>query len=441
MINSWLWALVSDPFISVESLSLCRRLYLGFSGGLDSTVLLHALANSSLCHKIIAVHINHGLNSKANAWALHCEMTCRLLGVPLIVENVTISLASNIEEQARHARYEVFRGLLQEHDGLVLAHHRDDQAETVLLQLFRGAGVEGLAAMAFVKSWAKGQLFRPLLEHSRQSLLHYATEHQLQWIEDDSNTDTRFSRNFLRQEVIPLLQTRWPGVINTLTRTAKHCALATQQLSQLASHDYPELEHAGNRLSLATLQSISPERLSNVLRAWIKRNHVLLPDTATFNRIMSEIIPARLDASPKIVWGAHCIKRYQQTLWLLPRDEDDKDVYQTIDWHCFPDPLMIHSGVVRAEPSLTGLYFPPNSHIQIRFRQGGEYLIWRKQSKSLKKLFQQWQIPTWMRHRIPLLFIDNELAAVIGYAVSDVFYQANSSQRLWVINWTNTQAN
>ncbi|HHF7346209.1 TPA: tRNA lysidine(34) synthetase TilS [Legionella feeleii] len=399
-----------------------HRIFVGFSGGLDSTVLLQRLAiEPALFPKLTAVHVNHGLSPNALVWQAHCQQFCATLKIPLIIKSVDFARQSNIEEMARKARYQVFAQLLEKSDCLVLGHHLNDQAETLLLQLFRGAGIEGLSAMAVEKEFMQGNLLRPFLHHTRQTLENYARLNQLQWIDDESNQDISFSRNYIRHQVLPLLSARWPGIVNSLARTSTHCQQAQANLDDLARIDCPALVQAGSQLVISTFSHLSQARITNILRLWFKANQVRLPNTVTFNRLINEVIHARPDANPQISWDDVSVRRYQETLYLLKRQV--KPSLLAITWTSFPKPLDLgESGVLFASVNDKGLIVPPHSKIEIRFRQGGELFHWHGQSKQLKKLLQEWQIPPWLRGQIPLVFINGELAAVIGYAISDSFY-------------------
>ncbi|WP_019217549.1 tRNA lysidine(34) synthetase TilS [Legionella tunisiensis] len=399
-----------------------RRIFVGFSGGLDSTVLLQCLAvEPTLFPKLTAVHVNHGLSPNALVWQEHCQQLCAALQIPLIIKSVEFARQSNIEEVARKARYQVFAQLLEKSDCLVLGHHLNDQAETLLLQLFRGAGIEGLSAMVVEKAFMQGNLLRPFLHYSRQTLENYARLNQLQWIDDESNQDISFSRNYIRHQVLPLLSARWPGIINNLARTSVHCQQAQANLDDLARIDCPALVQVSNQLAIPVFSHLSPARITNILRLWFKTNQVRLPNTVTFNRLINEVIHARQDANPQISWADVNVRRYQQNLYLLKRQVKFSSL--VIAWTSFPEPLDLGElGVLCTNVKDKGLIVPPQSKIEIRFRQGGEVFHWHGQSKQLKKLLQEWQIPPWLRDQIPLVFINGQLAAVIGYAISDSFY-------------------
>lgn len=428
--NLWLWEHLISNILNEKWLSELRhytRLYVGFSGGLDSTVLLHRLTTSpSIASKTIAIHINHGLSSKAQDWQHHCKMVCQKWNVPLITQKVSFNHDANIEERARQARHAVFSSLIKTNEALLLGHHQDDQAETVLLQLFRGAGIEGLSAMIDCQVFSQGWLLRPLLAYPRKVLESYACSSGLSWVDDESNKDCRYSRNFLRQQVIPLIKTRWPGVDANLTRTATHCQQAQMNLDELACLDHLRLKHHTNTLSLLPLSGLTTSRKKNILRVWLKRNTLCVPDTTVFDRLIPEVIEAKEDSNPKLVWGNYYIRRYKQTLYLL--EATNEGSLPTISWLNFPHLLMLphHLGRLKALSASQGLVIPKGSRIDVCFRQGGERFYWHGQTKALKKLFQQWHIPPWLRNLIPLIYINQELAAVVGYAIGDRFYQSST---------------
>lgn len=399
-----------------------NKLIVGFSGGLDSTVLLHLMAQQpALIGKLHAVHIHHGLSEYADAWLLHCKQACKSLSVPLTVRKVQCDSHSNIEEGARIARYRAFSAFINDNDALVLAHHADDQAETLLLQLFRGAGIDGMAAMTSMKALTKGELLRPFLEHSRRALEAYAHDHQLTWVEDESNQSHAFSRNFLRHRVMPLLQEKWPGVAGNLARSAKHCQQAKLNLDSLANLDIKDLNQQGTRLSLLSLRSLSRERMVNVLRVWLRNNNIRRPGTLILNRLIDEVILARIDAMPMISIDHVLVQRFQQDLHLIKQTV--KPQLGRIEWCDFPHPLPFNADeALYATPTSNGLLVPRGCRVEIRFRQGGELFYWHGQTKQLKKLWQQWRIPPWRRALIPLLYIDDELAAVVGFAISDYYH-------------------
>lgn len=412
-----------------------RQLIVGFSGGLDSTVLLHALAaQPSLRSKLVAVHINHGISPNALSWQQHCAQYAQNLGIQFITESVQFERSANVEAQARIARYAVFSSLLTAEDCLLLGHHQDDQAETVLLQLFRGAGIDGLAAMTALSHLGVGAVVRPFLSYSRAQLAHYARVHQLSWIEDESNQELIYSRNYLRQQIMPLLVEKWPGVVATIARTALHCQQAKSNLDVLATQDMEASGEPGtltsSSLSIDALVNLNFARITNILRIWLRNNQVQLPSTATFHRLINELIYARSDAVPEVSWGLVLIRRYQKCLYL------DRKTSGTVPacsvWSVFPAPFILEDAGIQlsAQKAEQGLVIPPGAKIEVRFRQGGEAFVWHGQTKQLKKLFQEWGVPPWQRERTPLVYINEQLAAVAGYAIGDLFFSSSSAWRL-----------
>lgn len=415
-----------------------NKLIVGFSGGLDSTVLLHALsAHLDLRFKLIAVHVNHGISPNAASWQNHCEQWCSQYGIALIRESVQFNRSANVEERARIARYAAFASLMTTDACLILGHHQDDQAETVLLQLFRGAGIDGLAAMTEWGNFSTGVLARPFLKCSRSQLERYAVQHQLTWIEDESNQDSSYSRNYLRRQIMPMLLEKWPGVVKTIARTAIHCQQAKNNLDALAEYDFSMSQTAeheelrSNSLFIEPLLDLNIERLANILRVWLRNNQVQFPATPIFNRLIYEVIFARHDAVPEVSWGNNLIRRYQNRLFLDKKNEINLPT--CTEWVEFPAPLTIETAEINlfAKEMRQGLSIPNGAKLVIKFRQGGEIFNWHGQSKQLKKLLQEWGVPPWLRDRVPLVYVDDQLAAVVGYAVSDLFFNPSAG---WLLS-------
>ncbi|WP_045094964.1 tRNA lysidine(34) synthetase TilS [Legionella fallonii] len=427
----------------IERLGQFTKLIVGFSGGLDSTVLLHVLSSHTLLrHRLTAIHIHHGISVNAEYWQRHCEQFCRNLNIPFFARTVQFDRSANIEEGARVARYAVFTSLLSANDCLLLGHHMDDQAETVLLQLFRGAGVDGLAAMTECGELGLGTMARPFLAYTRTHLEEYAKSHGLEWIDDESNQEIKYSRNYLRHEIMPLLMKKWPGVIGNIARTAAHCQQAKANLDALAEYDSQGIALANNSLSITPLKKLSFERVTNILRVWLKKNQVQMPSTLTFQRLIHEVIFANSDASPEVSWENIIVRRYQQCLYINQRELEshpkntrfsrDEPCNKSIIWSDFPQPLLLAelNICLIAKQTKQGLVIPERANIIVQFRQGGEQIRLHGQTKQLKKLFQEWAVPPWQRDTIPLIYINDQLAVVVGYAVSDAFY-SKSAAHAW----------
>lgn len=405
------------------------RYRVALSGGLDSTVLLHALAGlqDRLGVPLAAVHADHGLQAASGDWARHCARLCADLAIPLETLELTLTpqRGESTEALARQARYAAFAQTMRDDEVLLVAQHQDDQAETVLLQLLRGAGVAGLAAMPARKIFGTGVLGRPLLAFNRTALESYAQQHGLRWVEDPSNLSRDFDRNYLRHEVMPRLKSRWPATAATLSRSAGHCADAERALQFFAAQDLSLCRLTAYRLLSLPLVQLPVERQANLLRAWITGAGLPIPPTQALAQVLEQLIPARQDATPLVCWAGAELRRYRDELWLMPPLSRPPRGWQQ-DWSG-EVPLMLPAdlGSLMSVPGAGGI--DParfhGGHKQVAFRREGLSCqpAGRQGHRSLKKLFQDLDVPPWLRERVPLLFIDGELAAIGDYVVSSDF--------------------
>lgn len=431
-ISLWPWVLVAKPLL--ESIWLTRlkeyeHLVIGFSGGLDSTVLLHELASYPELHsKMQAIHINHGISPNAAEWQNHCEQFAKQLGIKIQSYSVDFDRQANIEEGARTARYAALTKQLTNNDCLIVGHHRDDQAETLLLQLFRGAGIDGLAAMPEMLSIGLGTLLRPFLSISKEELYAYVKVHNLSWIDDESNEDTNYSRNFLRNNILPMLAEKWPNVLQKLARTATHCQEAQANLTHLAHIDSEDLAIDKDFLSIQHLKTLSYERIVNVLRTWLKCNQIKIPSSTLISRIVNELILTGDDTNPQVGWSQIIVRRFRQTLYLDKKKPVSKP--QAQEWNNFPAPLIFDelASQLTVERVSQGLVIQNQVKLSVKFRQGGEQFFWHGQHKCLKKLLQQWGVPPWLRDSIPLIYCDDKIAVIVGHAISDLFYSSDTDE-------------
>lgn len=403
-----------------------RTYWIAYSGGLDSHVLLHLfyLVRKEFAINFEVIHINHQLNVKANDWQNHCAATCKLYDIKFHVHQLTWNLSSgeSLENEARKKRYALFATHLKASDILVTAHHQDDQAETMLLQLTRGAGLPGLSGMPAIKSLTVGRHARPLLNFSKTDLKQHAEEYQLHWIEDDSNKKIDFTRNFLRQEILPILQERWPTVAAILSRSANHIAEAESLLQEFAL----ELMHKvsgkyTHTLSVQALLTLSKPQQKLVLRKWIKQFNFILPNEKRLETILDNMLLAAWDKMPVIKWENIELRRYQDDLFVM-QVRSDEHLDTTIAWD-FKTPLILPQGILTAQlVQGRGLKSTIESVI-VGYRKGGEslHLTNRKGRKSLKKLFQEWHILPWERNGIPLLFLGTQLIQVVGHVIAHPF--------------------
>ncbi|MDG1818661.1 MAG: tRNA lysidine(34) synthetase TilS [Porticoccaceae bacterium] len=404
-----------------QELDAAPQILVGLSGGLDSTVLLSLLCEVIAPENITAVHINHGLSANADHWQQHSAEFCQSLGVRLHAESVAVNeVGGGLESAARDARYKVFEKLIIEEGILLLGHHADDQVETVLYRLLRGSGPKGLAAIPVTRPLGLGKLLRPLLSWPKASLQRWAAEKQLGWIEDESNQQEQFDRNYLRHRVVPALAERWPDYIQGITRSAQHSLEADQLAESVAWTDLEDMdvrpERAGLSLSLEHFNQLEPLRQRNLLRYW-PSFYMLAPLSQNFvEEVINSLVSAREDSEPKVVRGNIQFCRYRDRLYLLnlsgrPKVADDACLY----WHSdellvLPDGTSLSAEPVRGE----GLRIDDVSALTLRFRQGGERCqpAGRDRSNSLKKLLQEYALEPWWRERIPLFYIDEQLVAV-----------------------------
>jgi tRNA(Ile)-lysidine synthase len=405
-----------------------RRLLIAYSGGLDSTVLLHATMSlrTALAADIEAIHVHHGLRAEADDWVNHCRKTCTAWGVAgrIIHVDARPVPGHSPEATARAVRYEALKPLVSEGSCLLTAHHRDDQSETLLLQLLRGAGVAGLAAMPEVTRFGEGCHARPLLRYSRTALVEYAKRHQLEWLDDPSNQDIGFDRNFIRHKVMPLLRKRWPAASQTLTRAARLQAEALELITDLAKQDRRAV--AGSRphtLSVLALKKLSIPRQKNVLRNWICEQKLPLPTHAQLDRGREDILKAGEDRTPLVHWRGAEVRRYRDDLYAMS-PLPPHNPHQEFIWR-LARPLSIpHLGITINLQDLEaqGLVLPSSmSQVTVRFRVGGEQCRPRGESHhhALKKLYQQARVPPWQRDRTPLIYVEDKLVAVWGYWICE----------------------
>lgn len=411
-----------------------------YSGGRDSHVLLHALAalRPRLSRPLRALHVDHGLQPAAADWARHCEHVCRQLQIPLSVHKATVDTAVGVspEAAAREARYRICIAELAPGEALLLAHHRDDQAETLLLRLFRGAGVHGLAAMRPVRPLGAGLLLRPLLDQPREALAAYAQAQALHWVEDPSNLDLRFDRNFLRRQLLPMLAERWPGYVAPVARTAAHAQEAQTLLDELAGQDLAAVA-AGEGLRLSGVVALSDARRRNLIRYWLRQHGVQAPPTERLSAGITALLEAGADRQPQLVWGGNSIRRYRDLL-LLATAADRGEPAESLLWD-LRHPLSLPIGTLTAEPTVGGGLRADliDAHdLSVRFRCGGERCrpAGRPRSQTLKKLLQEAGVPPWEREVLPLLYVGDEIAAVCDRWVCEGF-QAGVGEAGLALRW------
>ncbi len=416
--------------LTCERFGSGRRYWVAYSGGLDSTVLLH-LASQLPDYTFSAIHIHHGLNAHADAWLAHCEQFASAFNIPYVSLRVQLpGEGKNIEAEARRLRYEAFASVMAPQDVLLTAHHQEDQAETFLVQLCRGAGVKGLSAMPAEKVFSEGVHARPLLSASRSELEVYAKAEGLAFVEDSSNASSQFSRNFIRHAVLPPLAKRWPSVSAVIARSASHCAEAELLLSSLLEDKLKAL--AGSRvgtLSVAGLKGVAPVLQKAVLRAWFSQRGAIQPSTKKLEAILSDVLPAAWDRQCCVRWGEVELRRHRDDLYCLKAVKggelaqgwDLKQPFTLPDGRCLKAVPVTGQGLSARVQAVT-----------LKYRQGGERLNLRGRGRLLlKNLLQEAAVLPWERAVLPLLYVEETLVGVVGIGVN-ADYLARPDEAGWV---------
>lgn len=366
-----------------------KNIVVALSGGLDSVVLLHYL-HAHYSKNLRAIHINHHLSKSCFKWGEFCKNLCKNLNIDYLNIDISIENKANIEENARKKRYQMLADNLAKNDILCTAHHQNDQAETLLLQLFRGAGVAGLAAMPASKPLGDGIHYRPFLDIEKSELLKYAKQNQLDWVEDDSNTDTRFRRNFLRLKITPTLSEVYKNLTKTLSRCAKHQAQALHLMQDLARIDIQKHQLLDkNRLKISGLILLDVHRVKNIIRYHLNTLNFTPPADKVMTQII-QLLSSKIDATPLVSWSEYEVRSYRDALYFI-----NKRTYS-------PPPCKFY----------TQLKDLPNFSIRYRTESQRIKLPNKNHSQSLKKVLQESEIPPWERDKLRMYYINNKLKAM-----------------------------
>ncbi|MGZ8233413.1 tRNA lysidine(34) synthetase TilS [Methylobacter tundripaludum] len=406
-----------------------QRFYIAYSGGVDSHVLLHCCASiTHLKDKLTAVYVHHGLQAEAESWAKHCEKTAKDLDVEFLTLRVNANAApgESPEEAARNARYAALKSLIKADDALLLAQHREDQLETVLLQLFRGSGLRGLSGMPERMAFGAGVMLRPLLNTPKQAISDYAHAHQLSWVEDPSNQSNDYDRNFLRNAVVPLLKQRWSAIDKTVARSAKHCADAQVLVDEVADELFGVVFNPVDKtLSISRLSEHHSHPQQLIVRHWFRHRGLKMPAQAKVERILNEVVAAAGHRDPVLSGQGYSIRRYRDKLYCLTNLSGTEP--QDRVWPAGQASIKITDDrTLSCESSSKGISRErwQDASVEVRFRRGGEKirLPGREGHHSLKNLFQEAGIPPWERDVMPFIYLNDTLAAVGDLWISAAFY-------------------
>jgi tRNA(Ile)-lysidine synthase len=417
------------------------RLTLGLSGGVDSVVLLDVLAARAGLHpfELRCLHVHHGLSPNADLWAEFCADLAARYGTPLDVMRVNVAAHRGLghEGAARAARYEAFAHCTA--DFVALAHHRDDQAETLLLNLMRGSGALGLAGMRPLRRMASAPaLLRPLLAVGRRELEAYARARGLAWIEDESNTDAHLARNYLRHTIMPLLARINPAAAANVARSATHLREAQEVLDAVAVEDLVRCDRGG-RIGIAALQALGYARAKNALRMFCRRAAPPAPASAELDEMLAQITGARDDAAVRLAVGGSVLRRFRGELWLVAKPCAAPAV-AAARWNGQSRWELPHLGGALTFEATEGrgvaAQWLQRRPVEARLRSGGERfrVDASRPRRTLKNLLQESGVPPWERTRLPLLYCEDRLVFVAGLGI-DADCAAGSGEPGITIAW------
>lgn len=415
-----------------------KTFLIAYSGGLDSTVLLYQLLQikKKTPHlQIRAIHINHNINTLSKKWAEHCKKICKIHQIPLIIENININLnKKNIEERLRIERYNILYHYLLQDEILLTGHHMNDQCETFILSLKRGSGPTGLSAMSLETSFGYKIIVRPFLHITKKELKLWAYHKKLNWIEDFSNLNINYDRNFIRHKIIPILEKRWPFFLKNCYRTINICQEEKKILRNLLNEKIHSFIQYDDSLNISSFKNLQKELATALIRHWISLKKIKLPSYRNIQCIYDQMIFSRKDANPKIILKKHEIRRYRQSLYLIKTTLSLKRTL--LFWHNIDIQFTLPNNLGNLVQHKNGMTLPApkdNELINIRFQYEGNILILgRNKKRKIKKIWQEKNIPPWLRSQIPLLFYNNIFVSALGVFVVNI---KNPNKKTWTIAW------
>jgi tRNA(Ile)-lysidine synthase len=403
---------------SLQRLPTPARYWVGFSGGADSTALLQALYENreQLAAPVHALHFHHGLQDAASEWQEHCAEFCRERAIPY--QGIALDIAgdgrSNLEEESRNARYRAVGQLLEKEEMYLTAHHAEDQSETLFLNLMRGSGIEGLAGIPELRTLDQGWVARPLLDIRRSDLTGFLEQRGIEWLEDPSNEDPAFDRNFLRQELFPLLEQRWPGVAKRLSRTARNARATSNAMAMFIENQSGDLLRDRIKMPVVKLLELSAEMQPLILRQWLRRHEVPMLPEVRLREFLAQLSNAQLDNHAEVQWEDWMIKHHRHDLWLHRSKSilacPEREWSGSMQLDLGPDSgSLVLSGSATEIPAGWRVA-PRRSGARIRPIEQGP-------SRKLKHFFQSASIPPWLRDGVPVLYWDDEPVALGDWVV------------------------
>jgi len=402
----------------LAQLPVPAKYWVGYSGGADSTALLQAMheCRESLPAPVHAVHFHHGLQDQADAWLEHCRAFCAARQIPFQSEQLEINLdgRTSPEEEARNCRYRAVTGILGEREMYLTAHHSEDQAETLFLNLMRGSGIEGLAGIPVLRNLAAGWVARPLLDRNRPELERFLERRGIAWLTDPSNEDVSFDRNYLRQELFPLLEKRWPGLSRRLSRTARNARISAGAMAMFIESQSGDLMRDRLKMPLNKLLELEPEMQTLILRQWLRRHEVPVLPEARLTEFLDQLSGKRLENQAEVQWGDWMIKRYKHDLWLHRRDP-----FIACPNKKWKNGMKLELGAETGWLRLSGKTTAIPDSWKVRARKAGDRIrtVPGGPSYKLKQLFQSAFVPPWLRSGIPVLEWDGEPVALGDWVI------------------------
>ncbi|MGP8307365.1 tRNA lysidine(34) synthetase TilS [Vibrio sp. YIC-376] len=405
------------------------KVVLAFSGGVDSRLLLELLSRYQQEHAIPchAVYVHHGLSGNADDWADKCQLWAQQAGISCSIEHVSLDTHSgeSIELLAREARYQALAEYIDNGDLLLTGQHADDQVETFLLALKRGSGPKGLSCMAESMPFSAGTLIRPLLTTRRVQIETIARSLNLEWVEDESNQDTRYDRNYLRHHIVPELSQRWPSIHQAVQRSASLCAQQEALLDELLNDVFCRALQSDLSLDIAELASHSELARARLIRTWLAKQNAQMPSQVQLGLIWNEVALAQQDANPKFKLKQGEVRRFQNKLYWVTEAID------VVDWQSkiHIDLALILPGrlgelILSSSSKQPTIALPPQPELlSVTFNPEGlsAHPAARNHSRKLKKLFQEYNVPSWLRRQIPILMYQGQVVAVADLFVDKAF--------------------
>jgi len=460
-------ALTQDVFLTrLKQISQYKRFIISYSGGLDSSVLLHLCSQlkeklSALDITLEAIYIDHQLQTESGQWADVCQNTCQRYQIPFqsIKVDAQPKKRQSPEAAARDARYRALKEIVGQNDCLLTAHHLSDQAETFFLQMLRGAGPKGLAAMPMSKNFFHANMARPLLDFTQAEIQSYAEQQQLEWIEDLSNQDTRYKRNFLRHKIMPALKQQWPAMEKTLQRVTHLQAESIEILEEVAAQDlrrcqyHPDIDgsisyfNPNQVLIISYLKQLSPARFNNCIQYWLRTQQAAVLNAVLLQRLQTEFITVDKERHPLIKWHNEtqqfALRRHKDQLVLCFEQQFDSakkylwDIDKKNQLSTISGNLLLVSEQIVGEQNQSIKPQKIGKRIEVRFRQGGEHFKLPNQGHhSLKKWFQEQSIPSWLRGQLPL-FYSNDRLFQVGNNLVDKDFAAQAGEENLYLYWRN----